>query len=156
LKNLSPIVLAESPAATIDLPKLDAKNADELIRRLSRPIGNDPWDAAQLAKWILMKADLADRKPALIDDMLRQVSAECSDSTQAAFLWALRSAGDDPKIINAVAGRLQSKSWLVRLMAIDTLGKLQDKSAKKIFEFYAANDCDDLVRKLCAGYLLRK
>jgi hypothetical protein len=156
LKNQSMIVLAESPAAMLDLPKLDAKNADELIRRLSGPIGNDPWDTAQLAKWILMKADLADRKSALIDGMLRQLSADCSDSTQAAFIWALQSAGNDPKVINAVAERLKSKSWLVRLMAIDTLGKLQGKAAKKIFEFYAANDCDDLVRKLCAGYLLKQ
>jgi tetratricopeptide (TPR) repeat protein len=150
------VKLAQSPAVTLDLPTLDRKNAEEWIEQLKTPVLNNPWQAAQLVYWLTQTPKLQNQKSALIDGMLRQLDSKSPESTRSAFLWALRAAKSDPRVINALASQLKAKKWFIRFMALDTLGRLQGKDANKLFEFYAGNDCDELVRQLSAGYLLKR
>ncbi|NLE28043.1 MAG: hypothetical protein GX629_00055 [Phycisphaerae bacterium] len=151
----STVTLAQSPIVAIELPTLDRSSAQGLIERLNKPVLNDSWGAARLARYFLRSPGLQDRHAAIIDGMLKQLDVKNPDSTRTAFIWAMRTARPDEPIINALASQLKSKNWFVRFMTLDTLGVLQGKTANKLFEFYAADDCDELVRQLSTGYLLR-
>lgn len=158
----STLILAQSPSVALDLPVLDQALANQWIEHLKTPIARNPWQAARLVHWLIQTPRLQDKKSALIDGMLRQLDShgnsdsKSPESTRSAFLWALRAAKPEPRVINALARELSSKNWLIRFLALDTLGQLQGTQANKLFEYYAANDCDELVRQLSAGYLLRR
>jgi len=148
------ITVAQTEAVKMDLPVIDEASVKILIGKLNGPAITDPWQTATLARWFLMRPQLAQSESAIAAGMIRQLTTAKDAASQAAFAWALRFAKAGSELFNALAGQLSSKDWFVRLMTLDTLGQLQGKTANPLFQFYAAKDNDDLVRQLSTGYLL--
>jgi Tfp pilus assembly protein PilF len=144
--------------AVINLPRIDGRNAGVMSDYLRADVQRNAWETAMLAYWLLVSKPLDYEEPMMVKGILNQLKSSNPSETRAAFAWVLRATKPDGTIFNALANLLKDEDWLVRLMAIDTLGHLQGKSesAKSMFQYYAVKDCDPLVRQMAASYLMMK
>ncbi len=135
-----------------------AKSKDvfpELLRALD-DVEKLNWQWANHATRVLQDPAMKGRTKILVDKIA--VMAQSADDNRAAILaFVLRYAEPSSTVFNALGSTLaRPKSWLCRLLALDSLAILQGATAENIYQFYGMNDTDDLVRQLAAGYLMRR
>jgi tetratricopeptide (TPR) repeat protein len=157
-KEKSNLPIATSGTLTINLPRIDGGNAGVMSDYLRSVVVQDPWETAMLAYWLLISKPLDYQEPMIVKGILNQLQPTNPPATRAAFAWVLRATKPNGEIFNTLANQLRDKDWLVRLMAMDTLGQLEGKAgaAKSMFQYYAVKDCDPLVRQMAASYLMMK
>ena len=149
------LTLARTSPLTIDLPRINDDLAAFVQNKMDEDTLANPWETARLAQWVLTADALKGRQPAVAADLTHHLQRSTDPETRTALAWALRFAQNPtPDAFNTLAALLKSKYWFTRLMVLDTLGKLQGKAAEKLFQFYAVQDPDDLVRQMAAGYLM--
>lgn len=149
------LALAAAAPVTVNLPPVNADLAAAVRDKLNEPTLAAPWETARLAQWVLTAAGLKDHQPAVAAGLIDHLRQSTDAETRTALAWTLRFVEKPgPDVINTLAALLKSKYWFTRLMVLDTLGRLQGKAAEKLFQFYAVEDPDNLVRQMAAGYLL--
>jgi hypothetical protein len=148
------VVLAASKPITIRFPLLNRRKGEELIKTLDQIERKPLFGEIRLARWMLMSRNVSDLHADMSNVLLKIFETSDDPMVQAQIAWAIRKGMVQDRMVNGLAKRLNSKDWFVRFMALDTLGELQGKKATKLFQHFAVNDKDELVRKLSAGYLL--
>lgn len=90
-----------------------------------------------------------DRAMSVVLSLVRQDS---SPHVRARVLDALRSYSLGPRELPVVAGLLSDRSWLVRLLAVATLGEQQGRAFLPVLRGIGQNDPDRLLRQFCVSY----
>jgi len=151
---LHPVDLLRSTVVQIAAPAADRQMLNTLLAELRAP---EPvnWQWANRAERLMMHPERKDHAASLTRAMVKPGTPGDPESS-AVIAFLLRYAKPGPAVFNALAGKLEDTTWLCRLFAIDSLGKLQGPAAEKLYQHYAQNDDDELVRQLATAYLLRK
>jgi tetratricopeptide (TPR) repeat protein len=96
-----------------------------------RPLANEPEDIAAL------NAGLSHNSPAV----------------RAHWVSAGQQHARHPLVLNTIAARLEDPSWLVRLVALDTLARAQQETFLPVLQHILEHDSDPLVRRLASLYI---
>ncbi len=156
LAETSEFVASQTPLVTLEAPQIGPALASQIKSKLSESLTDNPWPTARLCRWVLgtNSKNLSSYRPSITEELIGQLQTSTSQGSRPAVAWALHAATPDGNLFNALAGLLNSKAWFTRLMALDTLGRLQGRQAQKLFQSFAVKDPDELVRQLSTGYLL--
>ncbi len=145
-----------SRTVNVFLPEICRHSVTVFINKLNREIiKSNVYGKGRKAYWALKSNKITEIRGKLVKAILSQIARkDISADTQVAFSWALRAYRPTGDILNVLGKLLMSRNRVVRFWAMDTIGQLQGRQARPIFEHYALRDTDASVRQLATAYLL--
>jgi len=150
--EVQPVVLIESEASGPEIPPMTDQRLAELSETLAHPDATG-WTWGNLAALYLRDPRFQEATQGLVGAMTERLT-DADAETTAVLAFGLRHAEGTPAVFNALAAVLSRPGWLDRLTALDSVGQLQGPAAKPLYDYYARNDADPLVRQLATAYLL--
>lgn len=148
------MALVSSDAAAVKVGGGKHQTLAGLRDDLARP-GGVTWGWANRAVRLMTHAGMARQADALTDAMVRAIGERTSDEATV-VAYVLRYAKRSGLVLNALAGKLNDRSWLCRLVALDSVGRLEGPAAEALYQHYAQRDRDAMVRQLATAYILTK
>lgn len=120
------------------------------------------WNFARLVRLVLLRQDLLDYRDKIVDAIAKEIVRQTDPYILAPLVWAcghedaIKNIKKEylDNLFNALGRAVANKDWVVRLLAVDSIGGLQGSKARRLFEHLSEKDPYDLVRQLATAYLL--